>query len=83
MINERIKSIKKLQMTNTPGHHAETFRIFLLRTSAKSFAQHPVLPDEELAVTPLLSNRLQLVVPHVLDLGDDILHGKLYREFLT
>ena len=42
--------------------------IFLLLGSPKSLAQNPVLANEELALAPLISHRLQLVVPHVLNL---------------
>ena len=42
--------------------------ILLLLGSPKSLAQNPVLANEELALAPLISHRLQLVVPHVLNL---------------
>merc|ERR1719229_1688702 len=37
----------------------------------KRLAEHPVLPDEELAVAPLFPHSFQLVVSHVLNLEDE------------
>jgi hypothetical protein len=44
---------------------------FLKNLLSQSFGDHPVFADEELAVMPLLSHVLELVVPHILHFEDE------------
>jgi hypothetical protein len=46
-------------------------KIFLKNLLSQSFGDHPVFADEELAVMPLLSHVLELVVPHILHFEDE------------
>jgi hypothetical protein len=46
-------------------------KFFLKNLLSQSFGDHPVFADEELAVMPLLSHVLELVVPHILHFEDE------------
>jgi hypothetical protein len=46
-------------------------KFFFKNLLSESFGDHPVFADEELAVMPLLSHVLELVVPHILHFEDE------------
>jgi hypothetical protein len=48
---------------------------------SQSFGDHPVFADEELAVMPLLSYVLELVVPHILHFEDENSRKKIPKRY--
>ncbi len=46
-------------------------KYFFKNLLSQSFGDNPVFADEELAVVPLLSHVLELVVPHILHFEDE------------